>query len=196
MSKRIIGSVANLFVQETQLQYQARIDTGAVLSSIHAYHIVIEADSMNPMTQNKGKMLWFTSSNHLNQQARVHARIIDITMIRSVMGMEPRYIVELHIDNQLVLASLKNRQEMDYKLLIGRNWLEGKYRDVLKHFKIYPENAIKTRLDLAKLFLFGKIVSFALYILYSFEHCRDKSTFIGAYQHMSVLELSMQHQLS
>jgi hypothetical protein len=127
VDKCIIGSTAHLFVKETNLQYQARIDTGAMLSSIHAYHIVIETKHACSMFENKGKMLWFTSSNHLNQEVRVHAKIIDTLVIRSVMGVESRYIVELHIDNRLVLASLKNRQEMDYKLLIGRNWLEGQY---------------------------------------------------------------------
>lgn len=43
--KAIIGQSANMLVAQTQLHYEARIDTGAVNTSLHAFDIEVEGGS-------------------------------------------------------------------------------------------------------------------------------------------------------
>ena len=130
--KKIIGATATLHVAEAGLTYKARIDTGALVSSLHAYNIrFLGAPPSSKMRQNIGRTIEFTTENHQGQQAKVQASIVDVPLIRSPLGVEPRYIVELAIGEgamqRTVLASLKNRSAMTYKLLIGRNWLQGRF---------------------------------------------------------------------
>ena len=125
--KRTIGPTAKLYVEEAGFDYLARIDTGALISSIHAFDIQLEGQVLSPMRLNKGKKIWFMTENHRGMQARIEARVIDIPVVRSPFGSEERYIVELVIGHHRVCATLRDRSQMDYKLLIGRNWLKGYY---------------------------------------------------------------------
>lgn len=127
LSKRTIGPTAQLYVKEAGFDYLARIDTGALISSIHAFDIELEGSVMSPMHLNKGKKILFSTENHQGMQARIEAVIIDVPVIRTPIGSEERYIVELVIGDYRVLATLRDRSQMDYKLLIGRNWLQGHY---------------------------------------------------------------------
>lgn len=126
-AKRTIGPIAQLHVAEAGFDYIARIDTGALISSIHAFDIEFEGAMHPEMRANKGKSIWFTTENHQGKQARIKAIIIDIPIIKSPIGCEERYIVELMIGEHKVQATLRDRSLMDYKLLIGRNWLQGHY---------------------------------------------------------------------
>ncbi|QLE85239.1 MULTISPECIES: RimK/LysX family protein [Shewanella] len=129
--KAIIGQSANMLVAQTQLHYEARIDTGAVNTSLHAFDIEVEGGSAKKMKDNIGKTVWFTTENGEGERKRLSAKIVKTSTVSNSQGRETRYMVDLDIgfdgDERTVRVNLRDRSHMDYKLLIGRNWLKGKY---------------------------------------------------------------------
>lgn len=128
--KRIIGPVAPISIVETGLIFDTRIDSGAVENSLHAVDLKVEG-GVEDMEHNVGKMLAFTTENEKGESRRVHARIVETSLIRNAQGSEVRYMVELNIGEPgleyKVKVNLRDRSKMTNKLLIGRNWLQGHY---------------------------------------------------------------------
>ncbi len=128
--KNIIGPIAPISIVETGLIYKTRIDSGAVENSLHAVDIKVEG-GVKDMAQNVGKMLSFTTQNEKGESHRVHARIVETSLIRNAQGSEVRYMVELNVGEPgkeyKVKVNLKDRTKMTNKFLIGRNWLQGHY---------------------------------------------------------------------
>lgn len=129
--KAVIGSTAKMFVAHADLAYVARIDTGALNTSLHAVDLKIEGGSAKNMKENIGKMLSFTTENAAGQSQRIKAKIVKTTTVSNSQGTETRYMVELDVGfkgkERKVIVNLRDRSHMDYKLLIGRNWLKGRY---------------------------------------------------------------------
>ncbi|WP_394392621.1 RimK/LysX family protein [Shewanella woodyi] len=129
--KAIIGPTAHMFVTETGLNFEARIDTGAGNTSLHAYDLEVEGGSAKKMKDNVGKMLMFTTENAAGEKKRLKGKIVKTSTVSNSQGRETRYMVELHVGDKgferKVKVNLRDRSHMDYKLLIGRNWLKGKY---------------------------------------------------------------------
>jgi hypothetical protein len=129
--KAIIGPTAHMLVSETGLNYQARIDTGAGNTSLHAYDLEIEGGSAKKMKDNVGKNLMFTTENAAGEKKRLKSKIVKTSTVSNSQGKETRYMVELHVGDKgherKVKVNLRDRSHMNYKLLIGRNWLKGKY---------------------------------------------------------------------
>ncbi|MBY5920686.1 ATP-dependent zinc protease [Ferrimonas balearica] len=129
--KAIIGPVARLNVVEADLSYLARIDTGASKTSIHAENMEVVGGEVEDWDDNIGKTIRFDTANESGTQATIEAEIADVLHIRNSQGSEDRYVVWLHVGEQdkerRVLVTLKERGPMTYKLLIGRNWLQGQY---------------------------------------------------------------------
>ncbi|RTR32024.1 RimK/LysX family protein [Shewanella atlantica] len=129
--KAIIGSSELMSVEQTGLSYEARIDTGAVNTSLHAFDLEIEGGSEKNMKDNVGKTLFFTTENEDGEQKRLKAKIVKTSTVSNSQGRETRYMVDLNVGFQgkerKVRVNLRDRNHMDYKLLIGRNWLKGKY---------------------------------------------------------------------
>lgn len=144
-----------------QLDFQARIDTGAANTSLHAIDLQVEGGASDKMQDNIGKTLHFTTENEAGEQRRLAAKILKTTTVNNAQGSEVRYLVELDIgfegQHRLVAVNLRDRSHMDYKLLIGRNWLAGRYVvDVAEKRLIGPtafinvkeaELTFKTRID-------------------------------------------------
>ncbi|GLP97894.1 RimK/LysX family protein [Paraferrimonas sedimenticola] len=128
--KQIIGPTAILSVSETGMQYDARIDTGAVETSIHAYGLSIENESANKR-ENVGKTVRFTTENELGERKQMTGVITKTSLIRNSQGSEVRYKVELSVgrkgEERKIGVNLRDRSHMNYKLLIGRDWLSGEY---------------------------------------------------------------------
>ncbi len=129
--KSIIGPVARLNVVEAQLSYLARIDTGASKTSIHAENMRVIDGDMEDWDNNIGKTIRFDTANESGTGATIEAEIADVLHIRNSQGSEDRYVVWLHVGEtgkeRRILVTLKERGPMNYKLLIGRNWLQGQY---------------------------------------------------------------------
>jgi len=126
--KSVIGEAE--VMRAASLSYVARIDTGARITSIHAYDINIE-DENEDITQNIGKKIHFTTSNEKDERSEVDTIIVDVKKVRNAQGIEHRYVIDLpitwHGDTFTSRVNLRDRSRMSYKLLIGRNWLEGRH---------------------------------------------------------------------
>ena len=86
----------------------------------------------NPdMEKNIGKVIHFMTENEKGESHVVKSRIVETSLIRNAQGSEIRYMVELNVgepgQEYKVKVNLRDRSKMSYKLLIGRNWLQGHY---------------------------------------------------------------------
>ncbi|MFO6425138.1 ATP-dependent zinc protease [Motilimonas sp. KMU-193] len=129
--KRSVGPVEYIKVAELDnLKFLTRIDTGAHTTSIHAFDIKVDDDA-GEMRKNIGKTVTFTTMNEKKEFRTLQAKIVDVVIIRNAIAKERRYQVELGLgwrgESKKVLVNLSDRKKMSYKLLIGRNWLEGDY---------------------------------------------------------------------
>ncbi|WP_163933210.1 RimK/LysX family protein [Paraferrimonas sp. SM1919] len=125
-----IGPTEILSVRQSGLEYHARIDTGAVETSLHAIdmHVI---DGVDDKKKNVGKTIEFTSLNEDGQSVAISAVIVETSRIRNSQGEEIRYMVELDVGykglERKIKVNLRDRSKMSYKLLIGRNWLKDNY---------------------------------------------------------------------
>ncbi|MBC7006584.1 ATP-dependent zinc protease [Photobacterium sp. BZF1] len=132
-SKSIVGQVETIKVYDLEMDYLARIDTGAATTSIHAKDIKVigdESDSDN-MRDHLGHTVEFTSINEKGEEATYKGKIVKVSKIRNAQGVERRYAVKMDLgwngEHKTVAVNLRDRSKLEYKLLIGRNWLEGDY---------------------------------------------------------------------
>lgn len=132
-NKEIVGQIETIHIKELDSNYKARIDTGAATTSIHATDIKIlnkEGESKK-MRDHLGDTIEFTTYNEKNEASKHTGRIIRVSKIRNAQGVERRYAVRMHLEfngkEKKVAVNLRDRSKLDYKLLIGRNWLEGDY---------------------------------------------------------------------
>lgn len=149
--KTIIGQTAWINVEGIPFSYLARIDTGAKSSSIHATHIQI-SDKSPEYSQNIGKPIVFQTMNGEGKAQSVTAVISGVSAIRNSQGIEYRYVIKLPLSYKNVTknveVNLRNRSQMNYKFLIGRNFLSEDFlvdvdiradqREVSK--QLHPEN--------------------------------------------------------
>ncbi|MEM8561664.1 MAG: RimK/LysX family protein [Pseudomonadota bacterium] len=118
----IVGALEWVTVEPGNLTMEARIDTGAEFTSIHAEDIqLVEKDGVrwvqfsliDPATGDKVPL-----EHRLKKRVRIR---------QSNGDSESRYIVELWITmgkiHSLVEVTLSDRAHMEYPLLIGRNML-------------------------------------------------------------------------
>ncbi|HIF9421632.1 TPA: ATP-dependent zinc protease family protein [Photobacterium damselae] len=138
--KEIVGQVETIRVNNLDMDYEARIDTGAATTSINAYDIKVLGSDNSNMRDNLGEQVKFKTKNEKGQVATYKGKIIRVSKIRNAQGVERRYAVvmdlELNGKNKAVAVNLRNRSKLEYKLLIGRNWLNDDYLvDVSIHSK-------------------------------------------------------------
>jgi len=117
----IIGAVEVASVEPAGLQMEARIDTGAETTSIHAEDIqLVEKEGkryvrFNIPDGNGGKV---------PQEIRLHRRVL----IKQ-QGAEPerRYVVRMWVTvgeiRSRIDVNLSDREDFEYPLLVGRNFL-------------------------------------------------------------------------
>lgn len=116
----VIGGVETLRVREADLAFRARIDTGAAASSIHATDLRVD-----------GAHVAFTLENEHGERRALRAEVVDVAHVRSAHGTDERPRVALHLSlagvEKRVLVSLRDRSQMEHKLLVGRDFLEGDF---------------------------------------------------------------------
>jgi hypothetical protein len=129
--KTVLSQVETMTVAKSGLQYNARIDTGAVNTSLHAVNLEILGGASKKMKSNVGKMVEFTTENERGEKKRIQAEIVSTSRVKNSQGIETRYMVKLDIGfpDQLhnIHVNLRDRSHMNYKLLIGRNFLKHNY---------------------------------------------------------------------
>ena len=126
--KRIVSGVE--VTQVYDIDYLARVDTGANTSSINAYDIHVENEVKNP-NANVGRQLHFTTANENGISKRLDAKIVKVETVRNAQGTETRYVVLLpirwHDVTKNIEVNLRDRSKMQYSLLLGRNWLKDDF---------------------------------------------------------------------
>ena len=128
--KKVIGPVATVQETESNLEFAARVDTGATTSSVHVDKVQIE-DEAQRMVDNVGKPIRFRVNNHDGETKWLKRRIVDISEVKTSERSELRYKVPLTLKvndvKKRVLVSLNNRSHMTYPVLLGRNFLRGEF---------------------------------------------------------------------
>jgi hypothetical protein len=133
-TKQIIGATATIVEATSGLPFAARIDTGATTCSIHAIKWEIEDPARRP-PDNVGKPIRVLIKNEKGDEAWVDSVIASRVRVRSSVQDESdyhgRYKVRLPLEwngvAKDVLVTINDRSEMDYPLLIGRNFLRGDF---------------------------------------------------------------------
>ena len=124
--KQIVGATEVVFIEEANLYFKARVDTGAKTSSIHAEKIKVDL-SGDP----QGKPISFYLVTKEGQSRKIETHVTSVVKIRTSAQSEYRYVVPFFIkwndSNKKVLVTLNDRKKMDYRLLLGRNWLHGEF---------------------------------------------------------------------
>ena len=127
---RVIGATADLVEESTGLRMTARIDTGATTCSIHAEDIEVEEGGKS-MIKNIGKKIRFQLTGGDGEKKQVETVIADTVRVRTSVGKERRYKVWLELRHQdvkrRVSVTLNDRSKMAYPLLVGRNFLTGRF---------------------------------------------------------------------
>ena len=126
MEKRIIGQECWVHIEELNLEFLARVDTGATSTSIHAMDVMI-VEGTDDFRENIGKTINFLTISTDGEHKRMEAEIVKVQIVRSAKGREKRYMVWLTLTanglSKKILANLRDRSQMKYKLLMGRDWL-------------------------------------------------------------------------
>lgn len=135
--KYIVGPIETIYVKDLNMDFKARIDTGANTTSINAYDLHVIDGNNNPTDtkkswhKNLGKMISFKTANAQGQEETHTGKIIKISKIRNAQGVERRYAVVMDLiwngKSHAIPVNLRDRKKLEYKLLIGRNWLDGRY---------------------------------------------------------------------
>lgn len=133
---RVIGATADFVEKSSGLVYKARVDTGATTCSIHAEKIRIEdeveaAPGSKQMLKNIGKKISFDLRGPDGTTKRVESTVAATVRVKTSEEKERRYKVWLTLRHggveRRVHVTLNDRSHMEYPLLIGRNFLCGKF---------------------------------------------------------------------
>ena len=124
--KQIVGTTETIFIEEANLSFVARVDTGAKTSSIHAENIEVDS-SGDP----RGKPISFYLVTKEGKSRKVQTRVISVVKVKTSEQSEHRYVVPLFMrwndSGKTVFVTLNDRRSMEYRLLLGRNWLRGDF---------------------------------------------------------------------
>lgn len=125
-AKQIVGATEIIEIEPSMLRIEARIDSGAKTTSIHAENIEID-----PHGDPRGKPIAFDLVNKQGQSQRISTQVVKQLRVKTSEGEELRYAVALTLTwrqtSKTVLVNLNDRAQMRYRLLLGRNWLRGDY---------------------------------------------------------------------
>lgn len=128
-TKKVIGAIESIYVQEAGMYIEGRIDTGAGVTSIHATEITVEDGVVGQAA--KGKKIRFKVTNEKGVSSYVDSRVVKVSSIKSANGTSLRYHVYMTLEwdgfSKKILVNLKDRTRMSQKLLVGRNWLKGNF---------------------------------------------------------------------
>jgi hypothetical protein len=133
-SKKIIGATARLTELESGLTFPARIDTGAQSCSLHIEKFEIK-DQEDRRTRNVGKTIRFQLKDGDGKTAWVETKIVEAVRVKSsalkIGEYDRRYKVRLTLEwkdfKKEVLVTLNDRTDMEFPLLIGRNYLRDDF---------------------------------------------------------------------
>lgn len=128
--KTVIGAVSPVAETVSEINFAARVDTGATTCSMHVEEWSIE-DGDESMQKNVGKTIRFRIRNRSNKSEWLQREIIEVATVKTSEREELRYKVYMTLEcndvEKRVLVSLNDRSHMTYPVLLGRNFLEGDF---------------------------------------------------------------------
>lgn len=152
LEREEIGSKAYINLADKDISFLGRIDSGARITSLHAVNIKLDGDkplirikSFSKHTgmpfhqkeknehykRNIGRLISFDTQNELGQIRHLKARVINVAKVRNAQGVEYRYVIRLGLQYKGISkfkdVNLRDRSNMTYKLLVGRNWLNDDF---------------------------------------------------------------------
>ena len=128
----VIGPTARIVEASSGVEFVARVDTGAAVSSIHCRSddFVIDSESRNPQ-DNVKKKARVRLINHLGEAAWVDTVIDDYVEVRNAEHSEHRYRIKLPLRcgsaEKTTIVNLNDRSRMTYRLLLGRDFLRDHF---------------------------------------------------------------------
>src|SRR3954469_7757974 len=132
--KRIIGATATLTEVSSGLSFPARIDTGAETCSLHVEKIEIQ-DKTPRRSNNIGKTIRILLKDKAGKSQWIEGVVADAVRVKSSSlptgEYDHRYKVRLTLEwkdvRKEVLVTLNNRTDMEFPLLVGRNFLRDDF---------------------------------------------------------------------
>jgi hypothetical protein len=132
--KFVIGATATIIEASTGIPFPARIDTGAKSCSLHVEKMEIENESPKRL-KNIGKKVRFLIKGQNGKSDWIETTIVGAVRVKSSVfkngEFDRRYKVHLTLQwknfKKEVLVTLNDRTDMEYPLLIGRNYLRGDF---------------------------------------------------------------------
>lgn len=125
--RNTLPAVVPVTIAESGQVFSARLDTGAVVSSINAHDLKVLDSDGPPSARDTGKLISFVLVNERGERHPLTARIAQVRGIRSADCREVRYHVYLTVQfrglSYRVLTNLNDRSKAGDMLLLGRNWL-------------------------------------------------------------------------
>ncbi len=131
VERRMLPPLSRVTVAEAGLDFEARLDTGATVSSINAQDVTVIGGGALPGRDDVGRTARFVLVNGIGERRTLSAPIAQVRGIRMADCREVRYHVYLTIVHRgrahRVLTNLNDRTAAGEKLLLGRNWLQHGY---------------------------------------------------------------------
>lgn len=132
--KLVIGATAVMTEVSSGLSFQARIDTGAETCSLHVEHIEIQ-DKTARRVHNVGKSIRILLKGNDGKTHWIEGIVADAVRVKSPSlktgEYDHRYKVRLTLQwkdfRKEVLVTLNDRTDMEYPLLLGRNFLKDDF---------------------------------------------------------------------
>jgi hypothetical protein len=123
--KVLIGRIEWVSLPELKLKHKARIDTGAKTTSLHAINI-------EEVEQRGELFVKFQTIDGEGKIVEVVRKVNTTQKVSNTAGfISKRYVIKekIKIGNieREVLVNLNDRSKMDYKFLVGRNLLLGRF---------------------------------------------------------------------
>ena len=117
--KIMIGEIEDVMLVPWSVTLPARIDTGATISSLDARNISVR----------NNMVAFMLGKEHEGLQLRLP--VVNWVHVRSSVGIEKRPVVQIGmcLGPKLIrtVATLRDRSQMTYPVLIGRNVLNGSF---------------------------------------------------------------------
>jgi hypothetical protein len=132
--KHVIGASAVLTEVSSGLSFPARIDTGAETCSLHVEKIEIQ-DKTPRRSNNIGKTIRILLKDKAGKSQWIESVVADAVRVKSSSlptgEYDHRYKVRLTLEwkdiRKEVLVTLNNRTDMEFPLLVGRNFLRDDF---------------------------------------------------------------------
>jgi len=123
--KPVIGAVEDVVLLPWGMRVRARVDTGAATSSVDARDIQLRGPR-------RSRRVRFLLMGDRGQQVPVELPLIEVRRVITGGGREvSRPVVRMEVCfagvRETIEVSLNDRRRVDYRVLIGRNLLEGRF---------------------------------------------------------------------